>query len=69
MRILVGHMGWVRCIGIDPANEFFVSGSNDRTIKFWDLVTGKLKISLTGHINAVRGLIVSHKHPYLFSCA
>ena len=38
--VIAGHNGWVRCLAIDPLNRFFVSGSNDRTIKFWDLVTG-----------------------------
>ena len=49
-------------------NKFFVTGSSDRTIKFWDLADGSLKITLTGHTNAVRGLAVSDRHPYLFSC-
>lgn len=40
--MISGHTGWVRSLAIDPMNKFFVSGSNDRTIKFWDLVTGKL---------------------------
>lgn len=45
-----------------------MTGSSDRTIKFWDMATGSLKITYTGHISAVRGLVVSAKHPYLFSC-
>ena len=40
MRVISGHVGWVHAIEVDPLNEFFVSGSADRTIKFWDLVTG-----------------------------
>jgi pleiotropic regulator 1 len=48
-------------------NKYFVTGSNDRTIKFWDLVEGKLIITLTGHINSVRALALSNRHPYLFS--
>jgi len=27
-----------------------------------------LKLSLTGHVSTVRGLQVSPRHPYLFSC-
>jgi len=69
MRVISGHRGWVRCLAMDPLNQFFVSGSNDRTIKFWDLATGQLKITLTGHISTVRGLVVSNRHPYLFSCS
>ncbi|KAI0086726.1 WD40 repeat-like protein [Irpex rosettiformis] len=43
-------------------------GAGDRVIKIWDLASGELKLSLTGHISTVRGLAVSSKHPYLFSC-
>eukprot|EP00914_Ancora_sagittata_P031172 GHVO01063059.1.p1 GENE.GHVO01063059.1~~GHVO01063059.1.p1 ORF type:complete len:470 (+),score=72.13 GHVO01063059.1:2-1411(+) len=68
MRVVAGHQGWVRCLAIDPANQWFVSSGNDRLIKFWDLASGTLKLSLTGHINTVRGLAVSDRHPYLFSC-
>jgi len=68
-RVIAGHLGWVRSVCVDPANEWFATGSADRTIKIWDLATGQLKLTLTGHINAVRGLAVSAKHPYLFSCA
>jgi pleiotropic regulator 1 len=41
----------------------------------WDLgkcsagVEGGLKLTLTGHISAVRALAVSERFPYLFSCA
>jgi len=68
-RVISGHTGWVRCIDVDPTNNWFVTGSNDRLIKFWDLASGKLKLSLTGHINTVRGVVVSNRHPYLFSCS
>ena len=33
MRVISGHLGWVRCIAVDPTNEWFVTGSADRTIK------------------------------------
>nr|XP_033796969.1 pleiotropic regulator 1 isoform X2 [Geotrypetes seraphini] len=67
-RVISGHLGWVRCIAVEPGNQWFVTGSADRTIKIWDLAAGKLKLSLTGHISTVRGVIVSARSPYLFSC-
>lgn len=67
-RVISGHLGWVRCLSVEPMNEWFATGSNDSIIKIWDLASGKLKLSLTGHISAVRGLAISARQPYLFSC-
>ncbi|XP_050348654.1 pleiotropic regulator 1 [Nymphalis io] len=67
-RVISGHLGWVRCVAVEPGNEWFATGAADRVIKIWDLATGKLKVSLTGHVSTVRGLEVSSRHPYLFSC-
>lgn len=67
MRVISGHLGWVRAIAVEPGNEWFVTGGGDRLIKVWDLASGTLKVTLTGHINAVRGLAVSSRHPYMFS--
>lgn len=67
-RVIAGHLGWVRCVAVEPGNEWFATGAADRVIKIWDLATGQLKVSLTGHVSSVRGLAVSDRHPYLFSC-
>lgn len=67
-RVISGHLGWVRCVTVEPGNQWFATGSADRVIKIWDLASGKLKLSLTGHISTVRGLVVSPRQPYLFSC-
>jgi len=66
-RVISGHLGAVRSLAFDPANEWFVTGSADRTIRIWDLATGQLKLTLTGHIEQVTGLAVSPRHPYMFS--
>lgn len=68
MRVISGHLGWVRALTVEPGNEWFASGAGDRTIKIWDLASGSLRLTLTGHISTVRGLAVSPRHPYLFSC-
>ena len=105
----------MRCIAVDPSNEWFATGSNDRVIKvratttlfklstcskgllkciippllpspplpspplpspplpspplpqIWELASGKLKLSLTGHISTIRALAVSPRQPYMFS--
>jgi pleiotropic regulator 1 len=68
MRVISGHLGWVRALTVEPGNQWFASGAGDRTIKIWDLASGSLRLTLTGHISTVRGLAVSARHPYLFSC-
>ncbi len=68
MRVIAGHLGWVRAVAVDPSNQWFATGGGDRLIKIWDLASGQLRLSLTGHISTVRGLVVSDRHPYMFSC-
>ena len=69
MRVISGHLGWVRAVAVDPANQWFATGAGDRTIKIWDMASGALKLTLTGHISTIRGLAVSATSPYLFSAA
>jgi len=32
-RVISGHLGWVRCVDVEPGNEWFATGSTDRLIK------------------------------------
>lgn len=69
-KIINGHTGWVRCVSVDPVdNEWFATGSNDTTIKIWELATGKLRLTLMGHVMSVRDIVVSNRHPYMFSAS
>lgn len=69
-RVIIGHEGWVRCLAVEPiSNDWFATGSNDTTIRIWDLATGNPKSTFEGHAMAVRGLCISRKHPYMFSCS
>lgn len=33
MRVISGHLGWVRAVAVDPSNEWFATGAGDRLIK------------------------------------
>ena len=56
------HLRWVLRpldrVCVEPDNQWFATGAADRTIKIWDLASGTLKLTLTGHISAVRGVSI-----------
>jgi pleiotropic regulator 1 len=40
--VISGHLGWVRSLAFDPSNEWFATGSVDRTIKVRSLMVSYL---------------------------
>ena len=64
---LTGHSGEVNAVAISPNGETLVSGSEDSTIKLWDLRTGELKTTLTAHSNAVKSVAISSDNRTLVS--
>lgn len=68
-KVVLGHTGQVCSVTMDPFNSFYVTGSSDKTIKFWDLSNNKLQLTLSGHIMSITDLKISDRHPYLFSCS
>ncbi|NES93843.1 MAG: hypothetical protein F6K32_01070 [Desertifilum sp. SIO1I2] len=48
-----------RAIAISPDNQIIAAGNNDKTIKLWDLATGKLQQTLSGHEGAVLSIAIS----------
>jgi serine/threonine protein kinase len=40
-RPLVGHASAVRCLAFSPDGKWLVSGSNDQTVRLWEVATGK----------------------------
>ena len=52
---LQGHSGWVNCLIVH--NNILYSGSNDRTIRAWNLDTNECITALQGHTDSVLSLI------------
>lgn len=48
-----GHTGEITSIAYSSNGRFLISGSNDTTIKVWDVATGALIRTLSGHIDTV----------------
>ncbi len=54
-----GHRGGVRSISFSPDGRRLASGSSDKTIKIWDIKTGRLRRTLTGHTDEVASISYS----------
>jgi WD40 repeat protein len=55
-QILAGHNGGVNAVAVSADGHYIVSGSEDRTVRAWDLQTGEVLHILRGHdapVNAV----------------
>ncbi len=58
-RTLTGHSKGVRSVAISPDGKTLTSSSYDKTIKLWNLVTGKQIRTFTGHSNWVYSVAIS----------
>ncbi|HEY9764392.1 MAG TPA: WD40 repeat domain-containing protein, partial [Trichocoleus sp.] len=59
--VLSGHGGSVNAVAISSDGRWFASGSDDRSIRLWELATGKLIATLTGHSHAIKSLAFLRK--------
>ena len=51
MCMHLGHSSYVKTVAISPDGKYIVSGSNDNSIKVWDLSSGREVHTLTGKTN------------------
>ncbi len=58
-RKFTAHTAWVHCIAISPDSTWFASGSDDRTVKIWDLETGECRATMEGHEGGVRAVAIT----------
>jgi WD40 repeat protein/uncharacterized caspase-like protein len=56
---LKGHKEAISEIEFSPSGDRIASGSNDGTVKVWDLVSNNQKETLTGHDESVRSIAFS----------
>jgi len=58
-RKLEGHTNFVGSVAVSPDSAWAVSGSDDNTIKTWDLETGQCRATLEGHKKEVRTVAIT----------
>ena len=58
-RTIKGHSGWVNSVAMSSDGQTIVSGSDDHTIKVWNLDTGELLHTLEGHSDSVNSVAIS----------
>ena len=56
LRTLSGHGDWVRAVSLTADGRRAVSGSDDGTLKVWDVESGQELRTLTGHGDCVRAV-------------
>ncbi|MBS0018032.1 MAG: hypothetical protein KFF72_17065 [Arthrospira sp. SH-MAG29] len=59
IRTLTGHSSGVRAVAISADGQRAVSGSEDNTLKLWNLATGEVERTLTGHSDEVTAVALS----------
>ncbi|NCR19063.1 MAG: protein kinase [Microcystis aeruginosa LL13-03] len=66
-KTLTGHSDRVRSVVYSPDGRYLASGSDGRTIKIWEVATGKELRTLTGHSYSVYSVVYSPDGRYLAS--
>ncbi|KRY14000.1 Transcription initiation factor TFIID subunit 5 [Trichinella patagoniensis] len=59
VRAFIGHLSTVNCVAFHPNSNYVATGSNDRTVRLWDLLDGKCVRLFTGHQDAIQSLYFS----------
>ena len=59
VRTLQGHTGGVDSVAVSPDGRHIVSGSGDKTLRVWELGTGRCLHTLQGHTGGVDSVAVS----------
>jgi hypothetical protein len=53
LRVLTGHSGTVRSVAFSPDGTTLATGGHDRTVRLWEVASGRQTATLTGHPDTV----------------
>ncbi len=63
----MGHSTWIASVAFSPDGKYALSGSDDKTLKLWDIATGKEIRTFTGHTERVNSVAFSPDSKYALS--
>lgn len=63
----IGHIDKITSICFSPDGKFLLTGSNDKTAKLWDVITGKEIRTFKSHTNAVTSVCFSADGKFVFT--
>lgn len=67
VRMLAGHLSDVDCVRFHPNSAYVATGSSDRSVRLWDVCSGRMVRLLVGSCSAVRCVAFSPCGRYLAS--
>jgi WD40 repeat protein/serine/threonine protein kinase len=62
-----GHSAWVAAVAWPPDGQRIASGSWDKTVQIWDVVTSRAILTYTGHTHTVKAVAWSPHGTYIVS--
>ena len=63
------HASSVRSVAVAHSKEFFITGSDDKTLKVWDMATGKQMLVLEGHSDKVNSVVINNNDQFAASAS
>ena len=66
-RKLTGHTKWVNSVVISPDGKWVASGSDDPTVKIWDIELETCHTTLEGHVDNVNCVAITTDGKWLLS--